>query len=192
VEDVLVSIDTWEYLAYFFVLQPKEKLIGCPLILGRPWLATADSYINFQVGSMTIKNGPMSKQLVLHPPSQPLLEHELPLWLEEGDEDEVYSAPLCTVEATRGGPQTEDDLIENLIQNPSPSALSLEELVEDTQATALVDLCVTNMTTPRVKNVEFGPERTLKISSSLSPSQEKELCSLFTQHLEAFAGATRK
>ena len=88
--------------------------------------------------------------------------------MEEGEEDEVYYAPLCIVEATRGGPQTEDDLIENLIQNPCPSVLSLEELVEDTQASALVDLGATDLTTPRVKNVEFGPEITLKISSSLS------------------------
>ena len=136
---------------------------------------------------MTIKNGPMSKQLVLYPPAQPLLEHDLPLWLEEGEEDEVYSATLWIVQATRGGPQTEDDLIENLIQNPPPGALSLEELVEDTQASASMDLCVTDPTTLRVKNVEFGLERTLKISSSLSPSQEKELFSLLTWHLEAFA-----
>ena len=68
-----------------------------------------------------------------------------------------------------------------------PSALSLEELVEDTQAHAVVDLGATSPTTPRVKNVEFGPERTLKISSCLSPSQEKELCSLLTCHLEAFS-----
>ena len=52
---------------------------------------------------MTIKNGHMSKKLVLYPPAQPLLEHDLPLWLEEGDEDEVYSAPLCVVEATIRG-----------------------------------------------------------------------------------------
>ena len=90
------------------------------------------------------------------------------------------------MEATRGGPQTEDDLIENLIQNPPPNVLPLEELVEDTQASALVELCVTDSTSPRVKNVEFGPERTLKISSSLSLSQEKELCSLLNNHLDAF------
>eukprot|EP00253_Pinus_taeda_P006126 PITA_06126 len=187
VEDVLVSVDSWEYPVAFLVLQQKEKLMGYPLILGRPWLATADAYINFRVGSMTIKNGPMSKQLVLYPLAQPLLEHDLPLWLEEEEEDEVYSAPLCIVEATRGGPLTEDDLIENLIQNPPPGALSLEELVEDTQANALVDLGATDLTTPRVKNVEFGPEKILKISSCLPPSQEKELCSLLTRHLEAFA-----
>eukprot|EP00253_Pinus_taeda_P030192 PITA_30192 len=187
VEDVLVSVDSWEYPADFLVLQPKAKFTGYPLILGRPWLATTNAYISCQVGSMTIKNGPTSKHLVLYPPAQPLLEHDLPLWLEEGDEDEVYSAPLCIVEATRGGPQTKDDLIENSIQNPPPSALSLKELVEGTQASALVDLCVGDPTSPRVKNVEFGPKRTLKISSSLSPSQEKELCSLLNHHLDAFA-----
>jgi len=76
---------------------------------------------------MTIKNGHMSKQLVLYPPTQPLLEHDLPVWLEEEDEDEVYFTPLCVVEATMGGkPQTEDDLIEKLIQNPPTSMLPLE------------------------------------------------------------------
>ena len=71
---------------------------------------------------MNIKNGHMSKQLILYPPAQPLLEHDLPLWLEEEDEDEVYSAPLCTLEiAMEGKPQDEDDMIENLIRNPPPS-----------------------------------------------------------------------
>jgi len=115
VEDVLVSVDSWEYHADFLVLQPKAKLTGYPLILGRPWLATADAYISCQAGNMTIKNGPISKQLVLYPPSQPLLEHDLPLWLEEEEEDEMYSAPLCTLETTGGGPQTEDELIETLL-----------------------------------------------------------------------------
>ena len=79
VGDVMVSIDSWEYPAHFLVLQPKEKLTGYPLILGRPWLATVDAYISYRAGSMTIKNGHMSKQLALYPPSQPLLEHDLPL-----------------------------------------------------------------------------------------------------------------
>ena len=91
------------------------------------------------------------------------------------------------MESTRGGPQIEDDLIENLIQNPPPSVLPLEELVEETQANALVDLCMADPTSLQVKNVEFGPERTLKINSSLSTSQEKELCSLLKKHLDAFA-----
>ena len=71
-EDVLVSVDSWEYPMNFLVLQPKEKLTGYPLILGRPWLATSYTYISCRARSMTIKNGPMSKQLVLYPPPQPL------------------------------------------------------------------------------------------------------------------------
>ena len=36
VEDVMVSIDSWEYPTNFLVLQSKAKLTGYPLILGRP------------------------------------------------------------------------------------------------------------------------------------------------------------
>ena len=54
---------------------------------------------------MTINNGHMSKPLILYPPSQPLLEHDLPLWLEEEDEDEKYSAPLCALEIAMRGKQ---------------------------------------------------------------------------------------
>ena len=60
-EDVMVSIDSWEYPADFLVLQPKAKLTSYPLILWRPWLATNDAYISCRAGNMTIKNGHMSK-----------------------------------------------------------------------------------------------------------------------------------
>jgi len=61
VEDVMISIDSWEYPIDFLVLQRKAKLNGYPLILGIPSLAIADAYISCQVGNMTIKNGHMSK-----------------------------------------------------------------------------------------------------------------------------------
>jgi len=65
---------------------------------------------------MTIKNGHLSKQLVMYPPAQPSLEHDLPLWLEEEEEDEVYhttSYPICTLDTIiRGGKPNEDDLID--------------------------------------------------------------------------------
>jgi len=118
VEDVMVSIDSWEYPVDFFVLQPKAKFNGYPLILRRPWLSIVDAYISCRVRNMTIKNGHLSKQLVLYPTSQPSLEHDLPLWLEEEEEDEVYSSPIYTLDATIGGGQPdEDDLIEKILQN---------------------------------------------------------------------------
>jgi len=75
----MVSIDSWEYLVDFLVLQPKAKLTSYPLILWRPWLDTIDACISYRAGNMTIKNGHISKQLVLYPSSQPFLEHDLPL-----------------------------------------------------------------------------------------------------------------
>lgn len=56
----MVLIDSWEYPADFLVLQPKAKLISYPLILGRPWLATANAYISCRARNITIKNGHMS------------------------------------------------------------------------------------------------------------------------------------
>ena len=43
--DVMVSVDSWEYPAEFLIINPKNRLDGHPLILSKPWLATADAYI---------------------------------------------------------------------------------------------------------------------------------------------------
>jgi hypothetical protein len=45
-EDIIVSLDSWEYPVDFMVLQPKSNLGGHPLILERPWLATIDVFIS--------------------------------------------------------------------------------------------------------------------------------------------------
>lgn len=68
-EDVMASIDSLEYPTNFLVLQPKIKFNGYPLILGRPWLVIADAYLSYRVRFMTIKNGNLSKKLVLYPPN---------------------------------------------------------------------------------------------------------------------------
>jgi hypothetical protein len=44
-EDIIISIDSWEYPTDFLVLQTKSQFNGYPLIFGRPWLATIDAYI---------------------------------------------------------------------------------------------------------------------------------------------------
>ena len=68
-DDLVISVDSWEYPADFLVLQPKSQLGGHPLILGRPWLATADAYISCRSGSMTISDGMETKILTLYPPA---------------------------------------------------------------------------------------------------------------------------
>ena len=69
-EDIIVSLDSWEYPVDFLVLQPKSNLGGHPLILGRPWLATTDAFIGCRIGNMIISHGAERKQVTLYPPAQ--------------------------------------------------------------------------------------------------------------------------
>lgn len=56
-EDVAVTIDTWDYPVDFLVLKARKKELGYPIILGRPWLATTTTLIDCRSSSMTISNG---------------------------------------------------------------------------------------------------------------------------------------
>jgi len=53
------------------VLNPRNKLEGHLLILGRPWLATADAYIGCRIENMTIAKGLAIKNIILYPPAKP-------------------------------------------------------------------------------------------------------------------------
>jgi len=48
-EDIIVSLDSWEYPVDFLILQPKTNLGGHPLILGRPWLSNVDAFIGWRL-----------------------------------------------------------------------------------------------------------------------------------------------
>ena len=86
-----------------------------------------------------------------------------------------------------GGQPNEDDFIEHILQIPTPSTLSLEEVVKGTKRNHQIDLCLVDSNPTRVKTIEFGPERTLKINPSLSVHQEENLCNMLREHLDAFA-----
>ena len=73
IEDVMVSIDSWEYPIDFLVFQPNTKFNGYPIILWRPLLATIGAYISCRAENMTIKNGKLIKQLYYTPLLNPLL-----------------------------------------------------------------------------------------------------------------------
>lgn len=69
-DDVVVSIDSWEYHANFIFLQAKNLVGGHPLILGRPWLATIDAYSRCHFGDMYISHGYYRKKITLDPPGR--------------------------------------------------------------------------------------------------------------------------
>lgn len=68
-EDIIVSLDSWEYPVYFLILQPKKKPGGHPVILGRPWLAIVDAFNGCRPGSMIIARGDERKHVTLYPPA---------------------------------------------------------------------------------------------------------------------------
>ena len=88
--DVMVSIDSWEYPIDFLLLQPKTRFNGYPLIFEIPSLAIVDAYINSKVGNMSLKNRHLTKKIILYPPYQSLIEHHLPLWVEEEYDEFFY------------------------------------------------------------------------------------------------------
>ncbi len=87
IEDVIVTLFSWEYPIDFVVLSPKASMGGYPLILGRPWLSTENAYIACQSGKMTISNGVHTKNLTLYSPAQPLLLDDQVVWPNLGDDD---------------------------------------------------------------------------------------------------------
>ena len=126
-EDIIVSLDSWEYPVDFLVLQQKSNLGGNPIILGRPWLATADAFIGCRSGNMIISRGTERKQLTLYPSTQsPAVAHKL--WLDDkyNDKEEVQSVFRIN-QIYDFQEHNDDDLVELFLSQPDVS----EELRND-------------------------------------------------------------
>jgi len=113
-DDITVTVASWEYPVDFLVLQTKHPMGEHPVILGRPWLATANAFIGCREGILTISNGTSLQNLIIYPPAQPVLENML--WLENPYGDEDVEQPLLSISQTRGlEHQTEDDILDQFI-----------------------------------------------------------------------------
>ena len=136
---------------------------------------------------MTIKNGPLSKQIVLYAHSQRLIDHDIHIWLED-EEDELYNtAPMCTVYAILRGVQLDEyELIDHAIQNQSSTNIPLETLVKDSKSQPWMEVHSVESTSESTKAIDFGPSRSLKINPNLSNEEEKQLWNLLEENIEAF------
>ena len=126
VEDVLVKIDKFYYLVDFVVLDTEpisSEPNHVPIILGRPFLATANAIINFQNGVMQLTFGNMTLELnIFHLNNkQNLLENENPIT------DEVVSngqyAGRQSVQELQGVISQGDEEI--LVLPSTPNAIQL-------------------------------------------------------------------
>ena len=174
-EDIMVSIDSWEYPIDFLVINPRSRLDGHPLILGRPWLATSDAYICCRDGNMSIERGSVIKNLILYPPAKPSppivnLQLHSPKYQEEN-----LRSPLSLYEALGLKNKLEEDVINSFINKPvfigDSTCQMLKYLLDnDAQGDPLENLNDNNITTIIVHNrfpidIEIG--KTLNINDGL-------------------------
>jgi hypothetical protein len=85
-DDIIVTLASWEYLVDFIVIHSKDPPKGHLVILGRPWLATANAFIGCREGEMTISNGISIQHLTIYPLAQPIMVNIW--WLEFPYENE--------------------------------------------------------------------------------------------------------
>jgi len=71
IEDMLVMVDSSEYPIDFMIVKIKSNMARYIIILGRPWLAIADAYIECRIGKMSISNGDSTKNIIIYTPTQP-------------------------------------------------------------------------------------------------------------------------
>eukprot|EP00253_Pinus_taeda_P024783 PITA_24783 len=193
--DVMVSVDTWEYPKDFLIINPRNLLDGHPLILGRPWLATADTYISGWTGSMTITRGYDVKNIALYPPSHPSLTivktRKQPItYLIEN----IWS-PLTVVDALEFKNQTEDDVINNFINHPATvSSLKchmikafLDNEIEEYSLRDINDQPIPTTTIYNSTPIEIKIGNILNISSNPSDDQQQKLIQVLRKYKGAFA-----
>eukprot|EP00253_Pinus_taeda_P027204 PITA_27204 len=107
-EEISVSLDSWEYPVDFMILTPKSNLGGHPLILGIPWLATADAFISCRSGDIYIYDGNSTKKFNLYPLAKEITEIGDNEWID--DEDTIQ--PVFTISEI-----SEDSQILNTLEN---------------------------------------------------------------------------
>jgi hypothetical protein len=180
-EDIPVSLDSWEYPVDFMILTPKNNLGGHPLILGRPWLATADAFISCRSGDMYISDGNSTKKFNLYPPAKAITEIGEDEWID--DEDTLQ--PVLTISEI-----SEDSQILNTLENfeaPLEYDSSQFQLDADIEYLSSRQMSLFSMEEFGSSTVEIFPGKTLNINKNLERLQQEELTKLLQKHSTAFA-----
>jgi len=162
-EDVCVFLDSWEYPVDFMVLMPRNNLGGHPLILGRPWLATADASIVCKLGDMFISDGNYIKKFTLYPPTRTTIDTKIEEWIE----DEEDTQPIFTTEKVK-----EEDQILNLLENNESSShydRSCNEYLSSKQVSFL------SMKSFGNSSIEIFPRKTLNFNENLEEVKKIQL-----------------
>jgi len=200
-EDIIVSLDSWEYPVDFLILQPKTNLGGHPLILGRPWLATADAFIGCRSGNMIISHGDERKHIALYSPAQSTSLESVLKTQEKHQTKSVLSINQFFDFTEEEG---NEDLMDLFISEPNISKQFRE--VQYAAASNLLNQCfqenctvqtlrnsfidifpVNTISNPTIKIIEVYPGKYLNIGNQLQSAQEQEVIALLQKYSKAFA-----
>ena len=174
----------------FLVLQTKDPIKEHPVILGRPWLATANAFIGCREGVLTISNGTSLQNLIIYPPAQPVTENMLWLEIPYGDED--VEQPLLSISQTRGlEDQTEDDILDQFISATTsvdfPQCFSdldyvfteyFQEQYNHSTISSSVVLFIDEKVGALTIPMEISPGSSLIINANLTQDQQSQLVQL--------------
>jgi len=95
VEDVLIKVDKFYFPMDFIVLdtEPVQNVgVQIPVILGRPFLATANALINCRMGVMKISFGNMTVELNIFDIVSPMAS--IRLYCKYSDDNKLYLVAL--------------------------------------------------------------------------------------------------
>ena len=177
------------------MLNIQSKLDSHPLILGRPWLAIADAYIECRSRNMLLSNGSSNKILVLYPPSRPILvaclkeaPKECPLWANYEEEYEDVRLVLTIGKALRFHNEIKDETINTFINQPrnfwqqSWIVTTKNGITPETEAEIIPTTIVHNSI-----SIEIDTDKALNINPNLSPTQINQLLQILQIEKESFA-----
>jgi hypothetical protein len=189
VEDVLIKVDKFYFPVDFIVLdiEPVQNVgVQIPVILGRPFLATANALINCRTGVMKISFGNMTVELTIFDISKRPRECDeigSACLIEEIIEEESSTKdPLEACFAQFG-----EDLDLDALLEQANAILEFAPLVSKEEEEATVPEPPKKELKPLPDNLKYkflGPAETLPviIASDLHASQEEKLLDVLREH----------
>jgi hypothetical protein len=192
VEDVLIKVDKFYFPVDFIVLDTelvKNVRVQIPVILGRPFLATANALINCKTGVMKISFGNMTVELNIFDISKRPREcYEIGsacLIEEIINEESSTKDPLEACFTQFGEDLDLDELLEQ-----ANAILEFAPLVSKEEEEATVPEPPKKELKPLPDNLKYkflGPAETFPviIASDLHAAQEEKLLDVLREHKEA-------
>jgi hypothetical protein len=200
IEDVLIKVDKFYYLVDFIVLDTEPAVnieLQVPIILGRPFLATANALINCRTKVMKLSFGNMTVELDIFDISRQPFEYEevrSTCMIEELVEETVNELSsddhLGECLTAYGGVMNLDTLLEQvdvMLGSVTANETNIEGIT-DTSSSAFEPAkreLKPLQDTLKYKYLDPSESLLVIISSDLDEAQEQELLNVLKEHKEA-------